>query len=343
MILGGGASHSGGNRVVESTGDRGAATDLLASHLNHTRGLLDVLDVASPVVLDGEHIVGLGDIDGVGGLPVVRVVHMAEHIAALTQSEVLEVSQLIHAVDGHRSQGQGVGGVDRSDGLGGIVLTPDGIVTVVETERDRQGAGLGGELTTDILLHLGDEIDGGRIACDVADDRALGHLVGAAVDLDEVSRENLGELEGHRLVERGVAVRGSHIRAVTDNAGGEGLGVGFVVVEHLMQGNHTGEDLPDEAAAEGDGGGVSRNLVADNRQSQVRSGGVLQAGNLLRVEGVGTGQETVGVPVGEKQFTSRGLLESDVEVGVDVRINSLCNIEVASLIGVEVLHNIMTF
>ena len=66
----GDASHRSGNGIVEViriAGSLGTGTGNLARELNHARGLLDVLGIALPGELDGNHVVGLDrSMSGVG-------------------------------------------------------------------------------------------------------------------------------------------------------------------------------------------------------------------------------------------------------------------------------------
>ena len=337
-----GDGHTGGkglDLVVQSSNHTGAG---LSGDLDHTRGLLHVLGGTLPEVLNGEHVISLGHVDLVLGVILVGPDGTTIDITTLTEGEVLQISQSIRTGDGS-GDGGGAGGVESGNGADGI-LTPDNVVDIgaVDVESDGESVRLVAHLTASPTLSGGNQHDGGGISHVTAGSRSLGDLGGGAtlhhIDL-EGDFGSLGhngkDSRGHSLVEGG---SGRGVGGVTNHGGGDGQRITLVIGDDLMQGDAQIDGLTHQVG-EGDGIGINRNLVGDQLSSEVCGLGLLHADDVLRVDEIRTGNKPIRILVLEERLTSFGRTQSDITVGIDIGVDSLGNIEVPSLISVEINHN----
>ena len=130
---------------------------------------------------------------------------------------------------------------------------------------------------------------------------------------------------------------GSGVRSGALDGSDEGVTVRIVVVKVTVNCDDAVDGLADKIS--------QRNSISINRHGMghqfaghCRSKSFLQADDLLRVNRVGAGDDTISVLVLEEQLTGLGLSDSDVEVGVNIAVHCTSHIEVASLVGVEVFH-----
>ena len=134
----------------------------------------------------------------------------------------------------------------------------------------------------------------------------------------------------------------SSVRGIANHRGDKTDGVVIIIIKSLMNGDNQIHGFAYKIS-KSDGIGIHCDGVSLQRNSHLGGGGLLQADNLLGVEGVRTSHKTIGILVLEVHFAGSGSAESDVEIGIDIAINSTSHIKVASLVCVEILHSILIY
>ena len=337
----GDTSHRSGNGIVEViriAGGLGTGTGNLARELDHARGLLDVLGVALPGELDGNHVVLLGQVDEESRLIVERVVVTALVIATLTHRERLEVGEFVGAGD---------------DGVAGDVAGGNGVgapgdiagVAVVQDESDGERIRLLAQQTATIALRgLDEDNTTGGASLGVGLSDSLSHLGTVAEDLQERIlgvRQGKGNGTGESLMEGG---RIGGVGGVADDGSGHGDGIARIVGTDLLDGDDAVQGLADEVG-KGDGAGVHGEGVHLQLDVHVRRLGLLEGDDAGGTDEIGTSSLRVAVEVLEEDLASSSAFHQQFTGGIRRAGGQEIGhyIQIASLVGVEICHKTYEF
>lgn len=337
----GDASLRGGNGIVEViriAGGLGSGTGDLARELDHARGLLDVLGVALPGELDGNHVVGLGQVNERSRLVVVRIVEATLVVATLTHRESLEVGEFIDARDD---------GVASDVAVGDGISTPGDIasIAIMQDEGDAERIGLLAEKTATVALGGLDKDDAaGGTGSGTSLGDGLGDLGAVAEDLQERIlrlRKSKGDSLGESLMEGG---RISGVGGVANDGSGNSDGIAHIVGTDLLDSDDTAQGLPDEAGKR-DSAGVHGEGVHLQLDVHVRSPRLLERDNAGGTDEISTSSLRVAVEVLEEDLaSSRGPHQQFTGSIGSARSQEISHdIQIASLVSVEICHKTYEF